>query len=692
MSLHTLRNTKTGHTHRLTLEEICGLVILTLGLVCFLNLLLTDDVALSTILMGWTAPYFGLTCLLAGFTILLGHHFPSWRLEAVLGAQLLLIALMTGSYIWQQSEIDWQVVLDGSYGGIFGRALGNMLLGGVGRLAAGILVHLAALGGTWLFVRYTPLIYIPLYVMACVLRGVGTWQRWQQTASLSGPSETQTAARPRSPKVAASRHAGQTAHSAGTRSEKAQRPVLPRTSSLATVATTQPVVMETGDGQASTAPDFVPKQSGTDPRPALAVSGSQVQDTGPQRKARAKLRPMPGLDLLSRHVEHGLEQGAQERADEIERIYAEYQQPVKVISIEIRPDVFRFGVKPLQVKRGNSLRPVRVKDVLALRNDVAMGLEAESIRYQAPVPGSPFVGIEIPCATRQVVNLPSVLSSWEFTAHPGHLKIGMGKEDSGKAVVADLVSVPHMLVCGATGTCKSTFLNAFLLSLLMQHGPDTLNLILVDPKQVELTAFEGLPHLVDRVATDLTVVPTLLLWLRLQMEARCEAFQKAGVRNILGFNQMASLHKEYAPLPYMVLVINELADLMMMGDSAIEANLCQLAQKCRGTGIHIVLATQRPGVDVITDTIKAHFPTRVAFALSSQMDSRVVLDGSGAENLQGKGDMLFRNKDRGKMLRVQGCWVDDQDILNVVSHWRQMHQTTLEAERPAPWHELLDTD
>lgn len=651
-------------------EEFGGLGAVTLGLLCLLNLALARDIPALTVMVGWTAPYCGLACLGSGLIILLRHRYPSWRLEAVLGIQLLLLALMAGSFIWRQANVDWRLILDGSAGGIIGRGLGNMLMDGLGRDVAGILVHTVAVLGVWLLVRYSPLFLIPMAITSFLYTGVWALRRGRAPSKPPKPARAPAEPRARPPRARAR-----------------SKPAAPRA--------TPPDVQARQDAAARTYVSGSPAQApaaSDAPAPVAARRAPPVAKKGPGRARRRKMEQLPDMSLLSIHKDRSAAEGAQEKAEELERIYAEYGHPVEVISTEIGPAVTRYGVKPLRVVKNGKERPVRVRDVLSLRSDVALSLKVEALRYQAPVPGKPYVGIEIPNAYRQVVDLNGVLSSWEFQTHQGALKIGLGRDETGTAAVADLAAAPHMLVCGATGMGKSTFINALLVSLLMQHGPESLHLVLVDPKQIELTPFNGVPHLVGRVVTDLAVVPTLLLWLLLQMDARYALFKQHKVRNIRDFNQRTRWRKNLEPLPHIVLVIDELADLMMNGQSTIEPRLCKLAQKCRATGIHIVLATQRPSVDVITGTIKANCPTRVAFAVSSQIDSRVVLDEGGAETLLGKGDMIFKPQGRGKQRRIQGCWVDDQDVQNVVDHWRKVQRDTPDRERVEPWRGLLDMD
>ena len=659
---------------RLTPEEVFGLGILSFGVVAFANLALSNGVPMLTVVTGWLGPFVGAACIGSGIVLLYDDRLPNWRLQAMIGVMLALVAQMAGTFIWQQPGVDWSLALDGSHGGAIGRAFGNMLMEQVGRPAAGMIVWGTSLLGLYMFVRHSPLMSIPIWITARLMHVL------------------------RIGKVPAA-------------------PVDP----LAVPAASDAPVQELEDtGPAE--PDPAPVQAVVHPEPAAEAMPATAPAKAEPKAAKPRAadrkregsgraqaeqileeqhtaamaaedaerqRVLPPLSLLDRALNPELEVAVQQYADRIENLYSDYGQPVEVISIDSGPAVTRFGVKPLQVRRGDGYRPVRVKDVLALREDMKMGLEAESLRFQAPVPGRNFIGIEVPNQQRLVVALRDVLESPSFEGGTQGLHIAMGQDTSGAEVVTDLVAAPHMLVCGATGTGKSTFMNALLVSLLMQHGPDTLNLMLVDPKQIELTQFNGLPHLIGKVATSPDEVPAMLLWLIMEMESRYAEFRRVAARDIAAYNRLARSRRSVGALPYIVLVIDELADLMLVGDDTIEQRICRLAQKSRATGIHIVLATQRPSVDVVTGSIKANFPARVAFAVSSSTDSRVVLDGPGAETLMGKGDMIFQTQGRSRQQRVQGSWVDEDDLKKVVAHWRDQAHAFVPATRIEPWRGLL---
>jgi S-DNA-T family DNA segregation ATPase FtsK/SpoIIIE len=345
----------------------------------------------------------------------------------------------------------------------------------------------------------------------------------------------------------------------------------------------------------------------------------------------------------------------------IEDTLASFNVRARVIGAHSGPTVTQFEVQP---ERG-----VRVQRITALQNDLALALAARSIRIQAPVPGQSVIGIEIPNAKTSVVALREVMESEACARLKVPLKIALGKDVSGGPVLADLARMPHLLIAGATGSGKSVCLNSLISCLLFHNGPDRLRLLMVDPKMVELTVFNDVPHLLTPVVTDVKKVTTLLKWAIKEMHRRYTLFAEVGARNITRYNEMRKDPKER--LPFIVIVIDELADLMMVSPEDVEEHICRLAQLARATGMHLVIATQRPSVDVITGLIKANFPARIAFAVSSQVDSRTILDQAGAEKLLGRGDMLYQPSDEGKPIRVQGAWLAEREIEALVRFWKQ---------------------
>ena len=353
----------------------------------------------------------------------------------------------------------------------------------------------------------------------------------------------------------------------------------------------------------------------------------------------------------------------------------------KVVEVNRGPAITQFGVEPgfVTSRDGNKQTKVKVSRITAVANDLALALAAKTIRIEAPVPGRSIVGIEVPNAEIALVSLRDVMESESFAKIGGKSKlaIALGQNVSGQSVSADLAAMPHLLVAGTTGSGKSVCINAVIACLLARNTPDDLRLLMVDPKRVELTTYNGIPHLMAPVVVDLERVVGTLQWVTREMDARYRKFAKAGARNIDDYNARVkdTPGPEGEPmekLPYIVVVIDELADLMMLAPDQTERTICRLAQMARATGIHLILATQRPSVDVVTGLIKANFPARISFAVASSVDSRVILDGPGAEQLLGRGDMLFVSPDSGQPVRLQGCFVSDKELLKLVRYWKGM--------------------
>jgi S-DNA-T family DNA segregation ATPase FtsK/SpoIIIE len=363
-----------------------------------------------------------------------------------------------------------------------------------------------------------------------------------------------------------------------------------------------------------------------------------------------------------------------ERARIIEETLASFGVPARVVEVNQGPTVTQFGVAPgfLEKKdaEGRTKRSkVKVASISALAKDLALALAASPIRIEAPVPGRSIVGVEVPNAQSTIVSLRSVMESEAFRSMDSPLKIALGQDVSGQAVTADLASMPHLLIAGATGSGKSVCINAIIACLLCTNTPDMLRFLMIDPKRVELVAYNGVPHLLSPVVVDLERVVPTLQWATREMDRRYQLFAKAGVRNLEGYNKRQATLSE-PPLPMIVIIIDELADLMMAAQEEVERLICRIAQMARATGIHLIIATQRPSVDVVTGLIKANFPARISFAVSTQIDSRVILDSAGAEQLLGRGDMLFMSPDSAKLRRLQGCYVSDQEMYRLVRYWK----------------------
>lgn len=369
------------------------------------------------------------------------------------------------------------------------------------------------------------------------------------------------------------------------------------------------------------------------------------------------------------------QQEIRQRVKIIEETLASFGIEAKVREINPGPAVTQFSIEPGYMDKKDAqgkARKVRVARIVNLTNDLALALAAAPIRIEAPIPGRPYVGIEVPNATTSLVSLRSVIESEIFQSDPSPLKFALGRDVAGQPVIADLASMPHLLIAGATGSGKSVCINAIIACLLATHTPETLRLLMVDPKMVELTNYNGVPHLLAPVVVELERVVGVLNWATREMDRRYKIFSRLGVRNLVGYNELMSSRGEKV-MPYIVIVIDELADLMMMAPDEVERTVTRIAQMARATGIHLVIATQRPSVDVVTGLIKANFPARVAFAVTSQIDSRVILDTPGAERLLGRGDMLFMAPDSSKLQRLQGVFVSDRELARLVRYWKGAH-------------------
>ncbi len=332
---------------------------------------------------------------------------------------------------------------------------------------------------------------------------------------------------------------------------------------------------------------------------------------------------------------------------------------LKLLKLPKVPSVTRFELQPSP--------GVKVSKIVNLSDDIALGLAASGIRIEAPIPGKAAVGIEVPNRKQTAVFLREVLENEEFIESKKKLAFALGKDISGKCVVGDLSKMPHTLIAGATGSGKSVCINSLIISILYKYNPNEVKLLMVDPKVVELNVYNGIPHLLIPVVTDPKKAAAALNWAVNEMTKRYKLFADMGVRNMESYNELYNKGIIEQKLPYIVIIVDELADLMMVCPNDVEDYIGRLAQMARAAGMHLVIATQRPSVDVITGVIKANIPSRISFAVSSQIDSRTILDSSGAEKLLGKGDMLYYPVGESKPLRVQGCFISEEEVEQVIS-------------------------
>lgn len=357
----------------------------------------------------------------------------------------------------------------------------------------------------------------------------------------------------------------------------------------------------------------------------------------------------------------------QGQVQKIEHVLDAFDAPGKVVDIQCGPTFTQYGIEPGFLERADRKTRVRVKQIETLKKDLEMALSVKQLTIEAPIPNKTFIGLQVQNKVRIPVTLREVIESDVFKKSRKGLGIALGKDINGAVYAADLTRMPHLLIAGATGSGKSVCLNAILVCLLLHYTPEQLKLVLIDPKRVELTGYNGIPHLITPVVTDVEQVGNVLQWVLREMDMRNLHFMQAGVRNIQDYNQK----NPNKVLPYLVVVIDELANLMMEAASDIESSITRLAQTARAMGIHLVVATQRPSRDVLTGTIKGNLPSRIAFAVATNVDSHVILDRTGAENLFGKGDMYFMSAEDSNLKRLQCVYVSDDEIKKLVDYWRK---------------------
>lgn len=628
------------------------------------------------------------------------------------GAYLIALALLFSSIsllrrqenVFDEFPIAWGRIV--AFEVIFAALLGLLHLGMAGDDLAGAQMAQSGQAGGYLGYAIATLASRVLGpVIASVLLGAIALSSLRFLFDLSRVAEFATGALERLrpapasavsslPSASRQRSARPTPVNGGTAAVRAREP--------ATATPHQPAsqtLAETKPRQAAPAPTRV----GTSPRapifgfarktppPALPLPTFEPLLAVPRAKMEERKGRLPRLDLLEVSSEAKYAQStAEHKKHVIEETLEQFGIPAKVVEINAGPTITQFGVEPGFVERRGidgqvRQRKVPVSRIISLSNDLALALAASPIRIEAPVPGRSVVGIEVPNEQISLVSLRGVMESdtYKKLSAKTALPIALGRDVSGASVAADLGSMPHMLIAGATGSGKSVCINSLIACMLFAHSPDELRMVMVDPKRVELVNFNGIPHLIGPVITDVHEVVPALRWAAGLMDARFQAFSKASARNIEAYN--AKMDKAGGDrLPYVLIIIDELADLMLASPDETEKLITRLAQMARATGIHLVLATQRPSVDVVTGLIKANFPARISFAVTSSVDSRVVLDTPGAEKLLGKGDMLYMAPDSAKLSRLQGCFVSDDELARLTHYWRQS-QEDFDYTPVAPW-------
>ena len=632
-------------------RSIIGLTLLVLGAMTLIALTLPSEGALTSWWTGVFSPWFGTMRWVAPFLLLLA----GWWLEWGPGTR-------PGS--------GWGITLVGlfiTYAGIAGAAQVLGVSGGrVGRTLATILTDLFSAPGAFVLLIALAILGvivgfgIPLRQLAKPAVGTARWMGTTAAASLKRtPAEEAE-----DTKAAAEADATATKKAAAGKVAVGPGPSPGQTGAW----DDDTGIPAAAPSAAPNSATFAPARAGGAAAATLVRPVRNLDDVtdgadSPPTKDRVEyvLPPVATLDDIAIPLHAGGDETAHLLVEDIiVKKLASFGIPVRIVGRNAGPVVTQYEVQPAA--------DVKLSRIEALSDDLSMALAARSLRIEAPIPGKQAVGIEIPNKEFNVVALRRILEELDFKASGSTLTFALGRDVAGKAQAVDLAKMPHLLIAGATGSGKSVMVNALITSLLCEATPDDVRMILMDLKRVELAAYNGLPHLLVPVITEPERAKAALKWAVNEMEARYRRLAGATARNIRAFNETRVDPED--KMPYIVIVIDELADLMMREGKNVEDPIVRLAQKARATGIHMVLATQRPSVNVVTGLIKANFPSRIAFAMASQIDSRTILDTPGAEDLIGRGDMLYQPSDLPRPMRLQGVFVSDQEIGRVVDHWK----------------------
>jgi DNA segregation ATPase FtsK/SpoIIIE-like protein len=638
-------------------RSIVGIGLLVLGAMTLIALILPGQGSLTTWWIGTVGPWFGSLRWLLPFLLLGAGWYVEWGPGRRVGS-------------------GWGLTLIGvgvAYSGALGASQVTELWSGgrIGRFLAGLFVPLLTAPGAFVVLIAFAIVGVLLAFNLRLrdLTGPGTaFARWIGATAAGAVHRQPLASRsePMGDRRDGSERAGRSARGV-------------RIPAGAGVSTGQTGIWGEEPGAIpaavpSTSPasaTFAPARNGSAAsetivpltRPARDPDDvTDASDAAPPRERREYiLPPIELLDEPNPEIAPGGEEVVHRRNEEIiVRKLQSFEIPANIVGRNAGPVVTQYEVQPAA--------HVKVSRIEALADDLAMALAARSLRIEAPIPGKSAVGIEVPNKDFNLVGLRGILETVDFAASGSTLTFALGRDVAGTAKAVDLAKMPHLLIAGATGSGKSVMVNALIMSLLCNARPDDVRLILVDLKRVELAAYNGLPHLLVPVITEPGAAKAALKWAVNEMESRYRRFAGATARNIRAYNETRADPADR--MPFIVVVVDELADLMMREGKNVEDPIVRLAQKARATGIHLVLATQRPSVNVVTGLIKANFPSRIAFAMASQIDSRTILDAPGAEDLIGRGDMLYQPSDLPRPLRLQGVFVSDQEIARVTRHWK----------------------
>jgi len=646
-------------------QQILALMLIGIGIVTFITLipginsgaLIGAWIRALVFAFGWAAYPVAGTITALGLLWLrhLVHRVTAWRWRPFLGFELALIGLQTLTYSLI-SQHSWKLVESGKGGGVIGWALYLFFSDYFGPLITGIFMALIVVVGIALAFDLTRR---DLQIAWHRISEVG--QAWQ-----------------------AERASQRTARQAGRKAQESES------------QTSTYVAGSAGNRSPTLAAEAAPRAGrGRETRSKPKIH--QPQRISKPRRSKSATHLCP-LTLLKETRTAGMNpQEIERKSRVIEETLEQFGVPAEVTEVRLGPTVTQFGVSPGYISRGPDgarQRKVRVSQIASLSDDLALAMAARSLRVEAPVPGRAVVGIEVPNAATSLVGLRAVLESDAFHKCGKPLCFAVGLDVAGAPIVADLSRMPHLLVAGTTGSGKSIFVKALAASLVMHNSPDDLRLIAIDPKIVELSRLNGLPHLLGSAETDVESGLRVLRWVAHEMDERYKLFAKSVARNLDDYNaklarRKSSADEEQKPLPRIVVLIDELADMMMSESEETERTLTRIAQMARATGIHLVMATQRPSTDVVTGLIKANFPARISFATASSVDSRVIIDKPGAESLLGKGDMLFLPPDASAPMRIQGCYISEDELEAVISFWQKEAGAT---PAKAPWELLAESE
>ncbi len=625
--------------------EVIGIILLAVAILTLLSFISPNQ---GKVTAGWLhllRQGFGWGAFLAPFGLgvaglgLLMRSFgrlPDAGWEKGLGVVLILTMLLGFTHLLTPAADPWLLVVDGRAGGLLGWVVGQGLIYALGRVGAFVVVVALTLIGA-LLVWGRPASEIGILFSQLWDQIRGSVQEW------AGRRATRSATQPRY--------------------------VVNGRSLPAEAALNNPEPPRAAPSKQTLAP-----QEPAPPQPAPVAAPLALSRPLPTRAANVKWQ-LPKLQTILEDLsEQEISQAEIEhRVDVIERTLESFGVPARVIEVNQGPVITQFGVEPgFTAGRGGKQTKVKVSKISALADDLSLALAAAPIRIEAPVPGRAIVGIEVPNQEVAMVSLRGVMENeiFERVHRKTQLPIALGEDVSGTPVVADLLAMPHLLIAGATGSGKSVCINAIIAAFLCTNTPDDLQMLMIDPKRVELTGYNGIPHLMAPVVVDLERVVGTLKWITREMDRRYKQFSKVGARNIDDFNRRTRATGQ-GKLPYIVVIIDELADLMMVAPDDVEKLICRIAQMARATGIHLVIATQRPSVDVVTGLIKANFPARVSFMVTSSVDSRVIIDTTGAERLLGSGDMLFMSPSSSQVVRLQGCFVSPVELDRLIGYWKE---------------------